>query len=42
MPKKTWECSVCGYVTDEKDELCQGYGSPREEPAYDIETDLEG
>lgn len=41
MTKKTWECSVCGYVNDEQDEICQSYGSLREEPTYDIEADLE-
>jgi len=41
MTEKTSECSVCGCVKDEQDEICQGCGSLREEPIYDREADLE-
>lgn len=37
----TWECSICGYKNPDSLELCEECGSYREEPAYDIESDLQ-
>lgn len=38
--KATWECSVCGYVNNEQDEICLNCGSLREEPSYDQIADM--
>lgn len=35
------ECPVCGAELNEDDDICPTCGSYVEEPAYDIEGDLE-
>jgi hypothetical protein len=37
----TWNCLICEHENPEDTELCEVCGSYREEPCYDIESDLE-
>jgi len=39
--KKKRECPICGTKLSEDDEICPNCGAYIEEPAYDIENDLE-
>jgi hypothetical protein len=36
-----WKCEICGHDNPEDEDLCEECGSLRQEPAYDIESDLE-
>jgi hypothetical protein len=37
----TWECSICQHTNPDDTEICEACGSYREEPCYDVESDLE-
>jgi len=39
--KKKRICPICGTELDEGEDICPNCGSYIEEPAYDIEDDLE-
>jgi hypothetical protein len=39
--KKTWTCEICGHDNPDDEAICEACGSLREEPAYDIEDDLD-
>lgn len=37
---KSWKCEICGHDNPEAEDICEECGSYREEPAYDLEADL--
>jgi RNA polymerase subunit RPABC4/transcription elongation factor Spt4 len=38
---KKWNCPICDHLNPEDVDICEECGSLRQEPAYDIESDLE-
>jgi len=39
--KKKRECPICGTELDEDEDICPACGRYVEEPAYDVEDDLD-